>query len=346
MDKQSLNWLAKEWLKRVAVSGKGAAPFSGQSVFEPQSQKIWSMMDTSKKRIAGPGKALSDQIYSNSAKSFLGDKGRLGALGSHRMNVEDVANLRNEYARIFLTKAMKSKGSIDELAVRQFVKENPKMVEQLLVKNEAIPAGLNTREIASHLSKMYPNGMIKGPVAYERGVAGYAQRQFDKLKDVELMTYPGARGKFLEPNETFGKRITIQGKRSDPVTFLHESDEAKYYDMLPENEKRLSQFFYGPGLTKELLKIKDPTIEKARKIGFEYSSNPANVIGSHISPNVLINERNVMSKIPRYIDPLQSNVGHLREARDFTNEYGAIGSKPLGSRLYDGKTFDFYLTPD
>lgn len=327
MDKQALNWLAKEWLKRVAVTGKGYdKPFSKTTTRGPEIEKILSMMDTSKRRISAPGWANNPQF--------------INGIKSQSIIVEDYPNLRNEYARIFLTKAMKSKGSIDELAVRQFVKENPKMVEQLLVKNDAIPAGLSVRDAAKRLSEMYPDGMIKGPVAYERGITGYAQRQFDQLKKVNLKIDPASQSAFFP----YGKgTIVIPGKRQDPVGFLHEVSEAKHLDP----GKGISLFYSGDkwkGLLENTKgKEKDLILSDAYKMGLR-----SDKIGLHVSPSVLINERNVMSKIPRYIDPLEGNIGELRRYRDISNEYGTIGTKPwhtINPTEYVKSFKDVYITP-
>lgn len=299
MDKQSLNWLAKEWLNRVAVSSRSG--YAGRSYVNPDTRKIFSMMDTSKKRIANPGAAIRDDRYKQLIRDNLSDKNYITQLGANRIITEDIPNLRNEYARMFLVKAMKSKGSIDELAVRQFVKENPKMVEQLLVKNDAIPAGLNARDIASRLSRMYPDGMIKGPIEYERGITGYAQRQFDKTKGNKKIienapenTMTADDGYTLKGKNTNIVNI-IGTKRSDPITFVHEVFESQSNPLIP---------------------------------GMSHYTIPSfGLVGAH-APGVLQKERDIMGKIPRYIDPVQKNIDKIRGYRDITNEYGTIGKKP------------------
>ena len=352
MDKQSLNWLAKEWLKRVP-----AGPLTGKkSIFDPALRPIFKMMDTSSKRITNPGVVLDRGVQGiiSDVPSAIGRRGPGYGMDMHHTErtldaINDPSGLRNEYARMFLTKAMKSKGSIDELAVRQFVKENPKMVEQLLVKNDAIPVGLSIRDTAKRLSEMYPQGMIKGPVAYERGLMKRNQELLDinkskrgvSIEENSLLT-PWAQTNMDDAGKL---KISLHGKmRSHPLGAIHEMGEAT--DMhslfnadLPGRGRGWRHNIY-PAIESEMKKWAPSNVD-----GKTIDKYPG-VLGVHSGTTALALEKQIMDKIPRYIDPLHDEIGELRDLRDFSNEYSLIKNfKDLlsrGVRVSDDATKTFH----
>ena len=245
---------------------------------------------------------------------------------------------------------MKRHGSIDELAVRQFVKEHPKMVEQLLVRNGAVTSGASPRQIASELSGMYPQGMIKGPVAYERGLMSKNQRDLDKYKNwgrdkdiisvSENQKVPGPRASMYsiisKGQEKPGADILLdKTRRQQPISYGHEISEAKG----AQRNETESFFVKGDAPGAEAFRSREAF--NARPSSPDLTSP---VIGNHMGPNVLREEAHMMKKIPRYIDDLQEDVGSIRSFRDFSREYGAINKKPTEIPNVFGRKQNYYET--
>jgi hypothetical protein len=149
--------------------------------------------------------------------------------------------------------------------------------------------------------------------------------------------------RFYADDPVVGSFIAMPKKRSAPISLLHESDEAKYWAALPKNNKYISKFYSGEKFNKLIDTVN--TEKEAFNAGKNFMLDSKNIVGSHVSPSVLINEKNVMSKIPRYIDPFQFEVGELRRARDLSNEYSTIGMSPFASSVdRDGIGRHIYIT--
>lgn len=270
-------------------------------------------------KVALPTRSTIDMAlkeYPHLAKDY-----KIRMQGSPAMVQEQFISPRpvnDEGVRRFLLDVKKQTGSMDELAVRSFIRKNKGVADSL------VGAG-TPKEQAEMLSTFYPKGMVKGPQAYEAGWLKRNEEVRSQMSNPPSVVVDKTKGSHYD-----GKKNEIS-LRDDPekapASYMHELEEAAATRAHP----------LGPG-------VKSLPIGMTPENFWNYSAIPG-----HHHMDVLKNEKKFMGKVPRYIDPLQKNIDHNRRMRESTQEYSLFNKKPQlsqpGSPGDKKPAEDYYIYP-